>query len=311
MSSVSVSFLFPGQGSQYPHMLKKLPPHPQVEATLKDAENILQSKITELDSEQSFKSTVSVQTCLFIAGVAAARALQAEGINPALVAGLSVGSFAAAVTAGSLDFADGLLLVRARAVSMEESFPSGFGMTAIVGLTEKQVSRIIEQVHTTDEPVYMSNINGPVQMVASGSNGALSKLETACASAGAKKVERLAVSVPSHCPLLQATTQILQDNLAGITIKDPVIPYVGNMRARVLKDSAKVSEELAKNVTNCVRWYDSITLMAELGTTIFIEMNPGTILSRICDELLPHLKSFPLENGSLPDLRYRIQHLER
>ena len=246
-------------------MLKKLPSHAQVKATLAEAENLLQSNMADLDSEQSFKSTVSVQTSLFIAGVASARALQAEGIEPALVAGLSVGSFAAAVTVGSLDFADGLLLVRARAVSMEESFPSGFGMSAIVGLTEKQVSRIIEKVCTTDEPVYLSNINGPVQMVVSGSDVALSKIETACASAGARKVERLSVSVPSHCPLLLRTTQILQKHLAGMTIKDPQIPYVGNMRARVLKNANRVVEELTQNVVNCVRWYDSITLMAETG----------------------------------------------
>ena len=283
-------------------MLKKLPSHAQVKATIAKAENFLRLDIAELDSEQSFKSTIAVQTCLFIAGVASAKALQAEGINPDSVAGLSVGSFAAAVTAGSLDFQDGLLLVRARALSMEESFPSGFGMSAIVGLTEKQVSRIIEQICATDQPLYLSNINGPVQMVVSGSDAALSKFETACAAARARKVERLSVSVPSHCPLLIPTTQILQKHLATMTIKNPQIPYVGNMRARVLKSADRVVEELTQNVVNCVRWYDSITLMAELGTNTFVEMYPGTVLVTFCEELLPNLKSLSLENSSLTDL---------
>src|SRR3984885_3990737 len=129
---MSISFLFPGQGSQSPGMLKRLPQHNAVEMTLREASEILSRDMSELDSEAALESTVSVQLSLFIAGVAAARTLEAEEVMPEAVAGLSVGAFAAAVVCGSLPFADGIAIVKQRAHLMETSFPSGYGMSAIV-----------------------------------------------------------------------------------------------------------------------------------------------------------------------------------
>jgi malonate decarboxylase epsilon subunit len=142
-------------------MLKRLPQHPATMSTLIQASEVLECDISQLDSEAALESTVNVQLSLFIAGVAAALALQAEQVLPAAVAGLSVGAFAAAVVCGALPFADGIAVVKQRAQLMETSFPSDYGMSAIVGLTEQKVAELVNDFHEKSAPVFVSNINAP------------------------------------------------------------------------------------------------------------------------------------------------------
>src|SRR5271156_1485036 len=133
---MSVTFIFPGQGSQSPGMLHHLPDHPAVVRTLDEISEVLHSDVRNLDSEQALESDVSVQLALLAAGVATARALMEQDLNPAAVSGLSVGAFAAAVTAGVLSLQNAAELVRLRAEQMMKLYPSGYGISAIVGLNE-------------------------------------------------------------------------------------------------------------------------------------------------------------------------------
>ncbi|MDB6127564.1 MAG: mdcH, partial [Verrucomicrobia bacterium] len=130
---MSVAFLFPGQGAQESGMLRSLPRHPAIAATLAEANRELECATDDLDSADALRTTEGVQVALFIAGVAGARALAAESIRPDFVAGMSVGAFAAAVVAGALDFLPALRLVRSRGRLMQAAYPSGYGMAAIVG----------------------------------------------------------------------------------------------------------------------------------------------------------------------------------
>jgi malonate decarboxylase epsilon subunit len=308
---VSICFLFPGQGSQSPGMLKRLPEHPAVESTFRQAGEILQCDISALDSEDSLQSTVSVQLALFIAGVAAARALQAEQVIPEAVAGLSVGAFAAAVICDSLPFADGLKIVKQRAQLMESKFPSGYGMGAIVGLSEQKVTELVERVYEQSAPVFVSNINAPRQITIAGSLVSIEKVAAAALKSGARKAERLNVAVPSHCPLFQDVAEKLQEALGKVKMQDPAIPYVSNVRARPLRTGAKIAEDLANNIAHGVRWYDSMCVLEELGTDMFVEMNPGNVLSRMgtesfqgsfqesFQEFFRHLRFIALEDSSL------------
>jgi malonate decarboxylase epsilon subunit len=165
-----VAFLFPGQGSQIPGMLHTLPDHPSIARTLDDVSDALGESVLELDSPEALRSMVSVQLALLASGVVLARALIAEGIEPEAVAGMLAGAFAAAVAVGVLNLADGIRLVQQRAEMMVELYPKGYGLAAVLGLTEKQVSTLVKEAYTEQNPVYVGNINAPQQMVIAGSN---------------------------------------------------------------------------------------------------------------------------------------------
>src|ERR1700738_351087 len=158
---MSVAFLYPGQGAQVPGMLHQLSDRAEATWTLKEAKQFLVYDVLTLDTEQALSSTVSVQLALFVSGVAATRIIQAEGVKPDVVAGLSVGAFAAAVAAGALAFKDGLSLVKARAELMEKAYPKGYGLAAVIGLSEKHLSQIVREINRPESPVFVAYLNAP------------------------------------------------------------------------------------------------------------------------------------------------------
>src|ERR1700730_1160523 len=150
--SMSIAFLFPGQGSQFPGMLHQLLDHPEVERTLDEVSSVLRSDVRGFDTDEALASSVPVQLALLATGVATARALIEEGVEPSVVCGLSVGAFAAAVVADVVSLEDAVELVKLRAEKMVELYPTGYGLSAIIGLGESQVLSIIEAVTTDQEP---------------------------------------------------------------------------------------------------------------------------------------------------------------
>ena len=284
---MSVAFLFPGQGSQTPGMLHALPDHPAVARTLDEASETLGRDIRELDSAEALQSTVSVQLALLAAGVGVARALVEEGVTVEAFAGLSVGAFAAAVQCGVIGFSAAVRLVQQRAELMRQLYPAGYGLAAIVGLTETQVSALVAAAHTVQAPVYVGNINAPRQIVIAGSDEGMGKVLDAALKSGARKAERLEVSVPSHCPLLEPVAAALRTTLRGIVLEQPKLIYVGNVKGRALRTADAVAEDLASNIAHAVRWYDATTVLEELGARVFLEMPPGHTLADLAEENVP------------------------
>src|SRR6202789_3213846 len=238
---MSIAFLFPGQGSQIPGMLHALPEHPAVTRTLDEVSEYLNTDIRKLDSEEALQSSVSVQLALLACGVSMARALIEEGVEPEAVAGLSVGAFAAATLCGVVSLSDAVRLVRQRAEMMVRLYPTGYGLAAIVGLNEMQVSRLVEEAYTKRAPVYVGNINAPHQIVIAGSNEGIRKVLENARENGARKAERLTVSVPSHCPLLEPVAEALRESLAKVNLQSPNYVYVGNVNARTLRTSDAIA----------------------------------------------------------------------
>jgi len=295
---MSVAFLFPGQGSQVPGMLHTLPDHPSVARTLDEVSETLRKDVLDLDSPEALRSTVSVQLALLACGVAVARALIAEGVEPEAVAGMSAGAFAAAVTAGVLNLTDGVRLVKQRAEGMVELYPKGYGLAAIVGLTEKQVSTLVEEAYTAQSPVYVGNINAPRQIVIAGSNEGMHKILEAARKNGARKAVRLDVSEPSHCPLLEPVAATLTKSLRAIHLQRPKFVYVGNVSGRALRSAQAISEDLASNIAHGVRWYDATTVLTEFGCRFFLEMPPGHVLSELAREAFPGVRTFAVGETS-------------
>src|SRR5277367_2371269 len=154
---MKTAILFPGQGSQKPQMLHDLVPHPAVDETLSEVSEVLGLDVRKLDTPEAMQSSVSVQLAILTAGVATARALQQSGLEPLAVAGLSVGAFSAAVAADSLSLADAVRLVRSRAEQIEQMYPTGYGLSAIIGLSEAQVAKLVDAVYTKEHPVFVGN----------------------------------------------------------------------------------------------------------------------------------------------------------
>lgn len=294
-----IALLFPGQGAQTPGFLHQLPAHAAVRATLAEASAVLAEEVLHYDSETALRSTVAVQLGLLIAGVASSRALQAEGVTPSFAAGLSIGAYAAAVTCEVLDFSVALKLVRQRARLMEQAYPTGYGLAALVGLSELQVGALLDGLRAQGAAVYLANLNGARQIVVAGSDAALAELLAQARQAGARRAERLAVSVPSHCELLADAAQQLSEFAATLEFKPPRIPYISNRGGRALRSAAAVRDDLLQNIRYPVRWDDSVRLLAELGVDLFIEAPPGQVLTGLLGEALPESRALALANGGL------------
>ena len=299
---MKVAFLFPGQGSQQLNMLHQLPKHPIIAATIEEASAILGENVLLLDTEMALLSTRAVQLALLIAGVAAGRALKAEGALPDIVAGHSVGSFAAAVIARALEFADALVLVQLRGQLMEKAYPKGYGMGVITGLDERRVALLTEQVRALIIPIYVANINAPDQITIAGSHEGIQAVFTLARSAGAQKIQFLNVSVPSHCNLLQEVADTLVSKMATIHVQYPSIPYIGNCRARSLKRVEDIRTDLGIGVANPVRWHDVTTLMFELGVRFFVEVGTGQTLTNMARKAFPTARSMSMEDSGLESI---------
>lgn len=288
-----LALLFPGQGTHTPGFLGRLPPLPAVQATLAEAAGVLGAAAGRLDSAEALESTAAVQLTTVIAGVAMARALAAVGREPDAVAGLSVGAFAAAVASGALTLADALALVKLRGEAMAEAVPHGHGMTAILGLRERDARALVARV-SARAPLYLASVNGPGEVVVSGSDAALELAATEAHAAGAG-ARRLRLTIPSHCPLMQGVSARLRTAMKGITVRPPRAAYVSNTRARVAREASEVAEDLIENVSHTVRWHDSVTLLFELGCRVFVETPPGAVLSKLVKDSFPEARAVALE----------------
>jgi malonate decarboxylase epsilon subunit len=280
---VSVLFTFPGQGAQQPGMLHALPDHPETRRTLEEAQLVLGRDVLALDSEAALASTVAVQLCLLLAGVAMARVLAAHGARPHMVAGLSIGAYPAAVAAGVLDFADALRLVALRARLMEEAYPAGYGMTAITGLARGELEPLLAQVHRTARPVYLANLNGPRHLVIAGAEDAMIAVGALASNAGAQRVQRLAVSVPSHCALFAAQAQAMSAAFGKVTLRRPQPVYISSSAARALFDPERIGQDLAANLACPVLWFDTVRHAWERGARLAVEMPSGAVLTRLTE----------------------------
>ncbi|RKS19949.1 malonate decarboxylase epsilon subunit [Pseudomonas sp. WPR_5_2] len=268
MSSLLV---FPGQGAQQPGMLQRVP-----RETLNEASDVLGEDVSRLDSAEALQSTRAVQLCLLIAGVAAARQL---AMPADYVAGLSIGAYPAAVVAGALSFSDALHLVSLRGELMQQAYPQGYGMTAITGLELATVEALLAQVHSEDSPVYLANINADNQVVIAGSEGAMKTLADLARSRGAGLAKRLAVSVPSHCPLLETPAKTLAEAFTSVKLQTPKIGYLSGSRARPIINTEALRDDLAFNMCRVVDWRGTVQSAYERGVRLQIELPPGAVLT--------------------------------
>ncbi|NQD95494.1 malonate decarboxylase subunit epsilon, partial [Pseudomonas sp. CrR25] len=275
---------------------------PAVRACLDEAAAVLGDELATLDSAEALRGTRAVQLCLLIAGVAGARLLIQRGHRPDYVAGLSIGAYAAAVVVEALDFADALRLVALRGELMQGAYPEGYGMSAILGLDLARVECLLEQVHSTELPVYLANINADHQLVIAGSHAALAALAERARALGAAAVKPLAVSVPSHCPLLAEPAERLAEAFVAVRLQPPNGRYLSGSSARLLIDPHQLRDDLAYNMCRVVDWQATLRTAYERGVRLHLELPPGAVLSGLARRLFEPGRVIAFQDARLDTL---------
>lgn len=286
---MKILFTFPGQGTQHEGMLQNLPG-----TVLAQARDVLGAEVDSLDSSEALKHTRAVQLSLLIAGVAWARELERRGVVPDIVSGLSIGAYPAAVVAGALDFADALTLVALRGDLMEQAYPHGYGLTAIMGLTLAQVESLVAGSGT-----YIANLNAETQIVIAGPDDAMADVAKRAMAKGASKAPRLAVSVPSHCELLARPAQKLVEAFSHVTLSRPRYAYLSGSTGRVLWQPERIADDLAMNMARTVRWQETVISANEREARLAIEMPPGGILTCLTRQAAWEGESISLERSGV------------
>jgi [acyl-carrier-protein] S-malonyltransferase len=297
-----LAFLFPGQASQYPGMGRDLAEKfPESRAVFDEADAALGFSIRALcceGSEDALKQTENTQPAILTVSTAAYRALEKRGATPDFVAGHSLGEYSADVAAGTLEFSEAVKLVRERGRYMQEAVPAGVGaMAAILGLAPAEVAEICRKA-AENEIVSPANLNSPEQTVISGHAAAVKRAVEIATQSGAKRAVILPVSAPFHCELMAPAQKRLEPDLRAAKFNDLHLPVVTNVDAEAVTSGGEAREALIRQVTQPVRWLDSIHEMIDGGVTIFVEVGPGKVLSGLLRQIDRSVRCFNVEDAA-------------
>lgn len=310
--TIRFAFVFPGQGSQSVGMLNAFADNPTVTDTLAEASDVLKQDLQRLvthGSAEDLNLTTNTQPVMLAAGVAFYRAWKAAGgATPGVVAGHSLGEYAALVAADVIDFADALPLVRYRADAMQKAVPVGVGgMAAILGLDDDVVRAACAQA-AEGQVVEAVNFNAPSQVVIAGDKAAVERACVVAKTLGAKRAVPLPVSAPFHSSLMRPAADQLGSYLGGVSFKTPLVKVINNVDVAILTGTAAIKDALVRQAWRPVRWAETIRAMPGLGITHVIECGPGKVLSgltrRINGDLISGVISDPESlAGLLEDLK--------
>ncbi|WP_298573888.1 ACP S-malonyltransferase [uncultured Luteimonas sp.] len=284
MTDPQLAFVFPGQGSQSVGMLAELAErHPVVRDTFAEASQGAGVDLWSLAQggpEDQLNRTEFTQPALLAAGVAVWRAwLQQGGARPALLAGHSLGEYAALVAAGALSLEDGARLVRLRGQLMQDAAPAGSGaMAAVIGAEDALVDEVCRDA-SQDGVVVPANHNSPGQIVIGGHAAAVDRALALLAERGVRKTVKLAVSVPSHTPLMREAANRLSQAMAGLSWNEPAIPVVQNVDAEVHAGAQAIRDALVRQLYLPVQWTRCVQALAANGATRVAECGPGKVLA--------------------------------
>ena len=318
----SFAFVFPGQGSQSVGMLDAWGDHPIVAQTLREASDALGEDVGRLIKEgpkEALALTTNTQPVMLVAGVAAYRVWIAEvGVAPAVVAGHSLGEYAALVASGVLTLSQAAPLVRFRAQAMQDAVPVGTGaMAAILGMDALKVIAGCAEVTAlvramgadqAGEIVEAVNFNDPGQTVIAGSKAAVEKACEVLKSQGAKRALPLPVSAPFHSSLMKPAADKLRGKLAETALALPQIPVVNNIDVAVETDADRIRDALVRQAYGPVRWVECVAAIKARGIDTLVECGPGKVLAGMAKRIDAELTGLPVYDGAtLAEARRQLE----
>lgn len=284
MTDSTLAFVFPGQGSQSLGMLAELSElHPQLRDSFVEASDgagVDLWALTQGGPEEMLNRTEYTQPALLAASVALWRLWLAQGgARPALLAGHSLGEYSALVAAGALSLHDGAHLVRLRGQLMQDAAPAGVGaMAAVIGAEDALVEEVCAQA-AGSQVVVPANYNSPGQVVIGGDAAAVDRALALLAERGVRKTVKLAVSVPSHTPLMREAANRLAEAMRGLAWHVPQLPVVQNVDAKVHDGVDAIRQALVEQLYLPVRWTGCVQALAARGATRVAECGPGKVLT--------------------------------
>jgi [acyl-carrier-protein] S-malonyltransferase len=295
---MKIAFVFPGQGSQSVAMMAGYAGLAQIEETMAAADLALGAPISALIANgpaEDLNITTNTQPAMLAADVAVWNAwLAAGGPKPALVAGHSLGEYAAMVASGSLDFASAMKLVKARSQAMQDAVPAGVGaMAAVLGIEPGALAEVCDQA-SQGEVVSCCNLNAPGQIVIGGHRSAVERAIVLAKEAGAKRAMLLPMSVPSHCELMRPAAEALAAALNAAQLAPPQIAVLHNATVDVAGDAPSIRGVLADQLFKPVRWIETVEKMAQQGVTHIVECGPGKVLAGMVKRIAPDVKCLTL-----------------
>ncbi|MDZ7264492.1 MAG: ACP S-malonyltransferase [candidate division KSB1 bacterium] len=278
-----VAFLYPGQASQYVGMGKdlynKFALAKEIFAIANRQMGFDLSAVCFEGPEEQLKQTRITQPAIFVHSVLVTRLLAQKNIIPDMAAGHSLGEYSALVAADAMSFEDGLTVVKHRGELMQEAGEKQPGtMAAIVGLPYDQVVTICKQAAGAGV-VTAANINSPLQIVISGSLDGVAAAVQLAKEQGAKKTIPLVVSGAFHSPLMASAQEELKRILEKIEIRSARFPVFANVTARPVTRPEEIRTLLYQQLTQPVRWVETIENMIAAGATDFYEVGPGDVLA--------------------------------
>lgn len=326
LNTQSFAMVFPGQGSQTPLMLEDYyHAHACFRHTFAEAAEVLNVDLWSMvltGSKEQLAQTSITQTLMYVADIAVWRVWRdLSGPMPAVMAGHSLGEYVALVASGAADFADTLAVVQKRAQLMEQAMPASAepdrqgAMLAILGLEVEIIEAICCQVSTAstsesaiEAPVVsVANINAPGQVVIGGHAAAVAQAGLLAKSQGAKKLIALAMSVPSHSPLMQGAADQLLPYLQNLPLTQPCCPLVNNLAAQVVCSPDAIRDALYRQMVMPVQWVRSVQLFLQWQITSIVECGPGKVLCGLNKRILADVSCHSL--GSVESLQQTLQAL--
>ena len=289
------AFIFPGQGAQYTGMGKDFYEGFQTAREVFDiAREASGLDVAQLvfSGDERLNITEYTQIAMLTVEVAVLKVLEEKGLAADCCAGLSLGEYGALAAARVMELPDLFHLIRRRGIYMQEAYPTGGAMTAVLGLE----ADVVREICAAQEGIVaVANDNCPGQVVISGEEKAVEAAAAALTAAGARRCVPLKVSGPFHSVLLAGAGEKLAGELESVEVKDPVIPYLCNVEAAPVTEKSRVRELLAKQVSGTVRWRETMERMLSEGVDSFVEIGPGKTLSGFLKKIDKTVKVWNVE----------------